>query len=307
MTRTILLLILSCPILLWGQVTIVDLSANKENEIEHYDSSYFVPTYNFSDKKVMRGLVGNHIIFLEMPSTELKLFKNGSELKYYEVRENYRYKSCKIEGVEAEGYNKYFNLSCCNGDSLVYEPSSANTVIIEEGFERLKEKLIGKTFYSLDAMTFNSTDGQQIQVVQSAKLMLKNVEIGKLSTYEFGLLFEFEHLDKKFKMALALNDYYISNGGDPKGKLVFNLDYINFLHLADSILYSKILKSPFKTTILKGEITVGMSDNEIRMSWGMPTRDSKSAGYDYVMVYEQGSSTYYFYMKGKKCVKISTI
>jgi hypothetical protein len=55
------------------------------------------------------------------------------------------------------------------------------------------------------------------------------------------------------------------------------------------------------------EMDSNMTEKEIRIVWGMPTRDKMSAGYDKIMIYEAGGTTYYLYMKGKKLVKLSQL
>lgn len=294
------------PICLFSQVEVVDFSTIASEKVEKYDSSYFQPNYKFDNSSVMKGLIGHNLIFLAEPqyTSNIEIFQHGKKQSESGIFNKYLFQPCKIEKV----IGGKFYLSCLS-DSILYKPSfvDAKSIIINEGFEKFKNQHIGKKYYSLSSMNFTSLDNKEIQVAQTQMFTIEGVEIIKLSKYEMGLGFEFSSQNKKFKISMPFNDFYIEYGGDPKGKIEFTFEYINKLELVDDVLYNFINKSLFKKNILKSEIVVGMTEKEIRIVWGMPTRDKMSAGYDKVMIYEKGSSSYYLYLKGKKVVKISQI
>jgi hypothetical protein len=147
----------------------------------------------------------------------------------------------------------------------------------------------------------------EIQVIQGQALKIESIEIAKLDKYNLGVGFKFSSQNQNFTIGMPFGDFYLEYGGDPKGKIDFTFEYINKLEIVDEALNSAINKSLFKKNILKGEIVVGMTEKEIRIVWGMPTRDKMSAGYDKIMIYEAGGTTYYLYMKGKKLDRISQI
>jgi hypothetical protein len=291
------------PILIQAQIQVSDYSKVEEIRIEKYDSTYFQPNYNFDNLPIMNGLVGHNLIFLKEPlsSFDYEIFQDRVKQTSFN---KYLFQNCKIEKV----VNGRFYLSCL-GDSIMYKPSSldAKNIIISEGFDKFKINHKGKKFYSLSALSFTSLDNQEVQLSETQELVIENIEIVKLSTYEFGVGFKFSSQNKSFTIGLPLNDFYIEYGGDPKGKIDFLFEYVNKLELVNDVLYGAINKSIFKKNILKGEIVVGMTEKEIRIVWGMPTRDKMSSGYDKIMIYEAGSSVYYLYMKGRKLVKISQI
>ena len=294
------------PICLFSQIEVVDFSNVVSEKVEKYDSSYFQPNYKFDNLSVMNGLIGHNLIFLAEPqyTSNIEIFQNGKKQSVSNVFNKYLFQLCKIEKV----ISGKFYLSCLS-DSILYKPSfsDAKSIIINEGFEKFKSQHISKKYYSLSTMNFTSLDNQEIQVAQTQMFTVESVEIIKLSTYEMGLGFQFSSQNKKFKIAMPFNDFYIEYGGDPKGKIEFTFEYINKLELVDVVLYNFINKSLFKKNILKGEIVVGMTEKEIRIVWGMPSRDKMSSGYDKIMIYENGSSSYYLYLKGKKLIKISQI
>jgi hypothetical protein len=303
--KTAFFLFLS-PLFILAQIQVSDFSKSQQEKVEDYDSTYFQPNYKFDNLPVMNGLVGHNLIFLNKPnnSYNYEIFQNRVKQTSISAFDKYLFQNCKIENV----VNGQFYLSCL-GDSIMYKPSSldANNIIISEGFEKLKSKHLGKKFYSLSAVKFASLENTEIQVGQGQVLTIENIEIAKLSSYSMGLGFKFSSQNQIFTIALPFDDFYFQYGGDPKGKIVFTFEYINRLEIVDEALNSAINKSLFKKNILKGEIVVGMTEKEIRIVWGMPSRDKVSSGYEKVLIYEGGGTTYYLYMKGKKLVKISQL
>lgn len=292
------------PALIQAQIQVQDYSRVEEVRIEKYDSSYFQPNYKFGNLPVMNGLVGHTLIFLKEPMSNYgyEIFQKGIKQKSYNAFEKYLFQNCKIEKV----VNGQFYLSCL-GDSLMYKPSFSDgrNIVILEGFERFKSRHINKQFFSLSTVKFTSLENNEIQVVQGQALKIESIEIAKLDKYNLGVGFKFSSQNQNFTIGMPFGDFYLEYGGDPKGKIDFTFEYINKLEVVDEALNSAINKSLFKKNILKGEIVVGMTEKEIRIVWGMPTRDKMSAGYDKIMIYEAGSTTYYLYMKGKKLVKLS--
>ena len=294
------------PILIQAQIQVSDFSKVEEGRIEKYDSTYFQPNYKFDNLPVMNGLVGHNLIFLDKPTSSYncEIYQNRVKQTSISSFDKYLFQNCRIEKV----VNGQFHLSCL-GDSIMYKPSSldANNIIISEGFDKLKRNHMGNKYYSLSAVKFASLENTEIQVGQGQVLTIDNIEIVKLSSYSMGVGFKFSSQNQSFTIALPFDDSYFQYGGDPKGKIDFTFEYINKLEIVDEALNSVINKSLFKKNILKGEIVVGMTEKEIRIVWGMPSRDKVSSGYEKVLIYEGGGTTYYLYMKGKKLVKISQI
>jgi hypothetical protein len=294
------------PICLFSQIEVVDFSKVESIRVEKYDSSYFKPNYKFDNLAVMNGLVGHGLIFLAEPiyASNVEIFQNGKKQSSGDVFKKYLFQLCKIEKI----VNGKFHLSCLS-DSILYKPtfSDAKGIIISEGFDKFKSNHIGKKYHSLSSLSFISLDNQEVQVSQTQELVIENIEIVKLSMYEMGVGFKFSSQNKSFTIALPFDDFYIEYGGDPKGKIDFLFEHIHKLELVNDVLYGAINKSIFKKNILKGEVVVGMTEKEIRIVWGMPTRDKMATGFDKIMIYEAGSSVYYLYLKGKKLVKISQI
>jgi hypothetical protein len=294
------------PVLIQAQIQVQDYSKVEKVRIEKYDTSYFQPNYKFDNLPVMNGLVGHTLIFLKEPMSNYgyEIFQKGIKQKSYNAFEKYLFQNCKIEKV----VNGQFYLSCL-GDSLMYKPSFSDekSILILEGFEKFKSRHINKQFFSLSTVKFTSLENMEIQVIQGQALKIESIEIAKLDKYNLGVGFKFSSQNQNFTIGMPFGDFYLEYGGDPKGKIDFTFEYINKLEIVDEALNSAINKSLFKKNILKGEIVVGMTEKEIRIVWGMPTRDKMSAGYDKIMIYEAGGTTYYLYMKGKKLDRISQI
>lgn len=300
----LLVILFFFPLSVFGQINIVDLSTEQSEKVTKYDSSYFIPDYKFSNSDVMRGLVGYRLVFLKKPS-DCKYFHDGIERKYYEIKdEMYLFKAAEVIGVIGNGeYSSKFILKC-NGDSLVYKPLSIDELIIQEGFELYQSKCANATFYSLSNDDVHSSDDQIISMSVDTPIKLIDVSIGKLSSFSFGLLYNFEYNNTKFRMSMELSDLNSGlNVGNPDGKMVFVTDYLYHFKIIDSNLYSTVKKSLYKANIYRSQVVVGMSENEILLSWGIPDRHADIVGYDYVSVY--GSR--YVYVKNKKCIKLSGI
>ncbi len=301
--KTAFFLFLS-PLFILAQIQVSDFSKAQQEKVEDYDSTYFQPNYKFDNLPVMNGLVGHNLIFLDKPTSlyNYEIYQNRIKQTSISSFDKYLFQNCRIEKV----VNGQFHLSCL-GDSIMYKPSSldANNIIISEGFDKLKRKHMGNKYYSLSVVKFASLENAEIQVGQGQILTIDNIEIVKLSSYSMGVGFKFSSQNQRFTIALPFDDSYFQYGGDPKGKIDFTFEYINKLEIVDEALNSVINKSLFKKNILKGEIVVGMTEKEIRIVWGMPLRDQVSSGYEKVLIYEGGGTTYYLYMKGKKLVKMS--
>lgn len=295
------------PILTQAQIQLQDYSRVEEGRVEKYDSTYFQPNYKFDNLPVMNGLVGHNLIFLDKPTSSYnyEIYQNRVKQTSISSFDKYLFQNCRIEKV----VNGQFHLSCL-GDSLMYKPgfSDARNIVILEGFERFKSRHINKQFFSLSTVKFTSLENKEIQVVQGQALRIESIEIAKLGKFDLGVGFKFSSQNQNFTIGMPFSDFYLEYGGDPKGKINFTfLSDLTVLEVVDESLNALINKSLFKKNILKGEVVVGMTEKEIRIVWGMPTRDKMSAGYDKIMIYEAGGTTYYLYMKGKKLVKLSQL
>lgn len=300
--RVLVILLWMLPLSVFGQINIVDLSAEQSEKVTKYDSSYFIPDYNFSNSDVMRGLVGHRLVFLKLPS-DCKYYHDGIERKYFEVKdEMYLFKAAEVIGLIGNSeYSSKFILKC-NGDSLVYKPLSFDELIIQEGFEYYQSKNANANFYSLSNGEVHSADDKIISMSVDTPIKLIDVSIGKLTSYSFGLLYNFEFNGSKFRMSMTFDEFKSGmNVGNPDGKMMFVTDYLYFFEIVDEKLYSTLKKSIYKTNIYKSEVVLGMSKKEVLLSWGIPDRHVEISGYDLVSVY--GSK--YVYIKGGKVVKLT--
>jgi TonB family protein len=105
-------------------------------------------------------------------------------------------------------------------DTLIYEYSVADDIIILEGYERLQNKLKGRVYYPTEIGAFFSSDGQRIEITKSDSLFLNGVEIGKKKS-SFIFLFNFQLNDKVFKMGLETYDRFFDNIDKSDNKLEF--------------------------------------------------------------------------------------
>lgn len=303
--KNILIITLFLPFLLSAQIKITDLSQFKEIEVEKYDSSYFIPNYKFNSKEVMKGLIGNHITFLNISKYDLELYRLGTKIEYTNIKEeDYIFKSFKIIDVIYKEYNNRYVLKS-GDDSILFKPTYSNTLIIEEGFKKFQNKYLNKKYFSISLGEIKSIDDITIFIKKDNPIFVSDIEIGKLSINQFGVLFSLKYHDTTFKMSLNLEDDFFSYGETPEGKIDFVNEHYNYLKLIDLKLYDLLQKSKFKSNIYKTQVALGMSETEILLSWGIPSKYINAAGYDNIMKYSmrEGENTF-LYIRGGKCVKI---
>ena len=214
--RRVLLPLLLFPISLFGQISITDVSS-VDNNIVPYDSSYVFPSSLYFSE--LKGLVGNHILFLNKSSHvfESKRDNEKGERLWNDNLINKNLKIIKAFKKELKTCLVLYNESL---DTLIYEYSVFDDIIIIEGYERLQNKLKGRAYYPTETGAFFSSDGQRIEITKSDSLFLYGVEIGKKIS-NFIFLFNFQLNDKVFKMGLKTSDRFFDDMDNLDHKLEF--------------------------------------------------------------------------------------
>ena len=299
-----LILLLSC-IITFGQIQISDHTKVNDEKVTKYDTSYFYPDYKISNDDVMRGLIGYHFTFLDIPFG-MKLMKDGEEKSIYgSDKDRFIYKSMDVVSVEKKDYSHIFNLNC-EGEMLIYKPSSSDKFLIDEGYNKFVESQKNRVFYSLSQKKITPFDGSEFEIQRDIPIELKKVEIGKVSTLSHEIIFTFSYNNSEFKMTKKLDDFYISQKWflNEDKMLEFTFNYIHSLKLMTNNIYSKLNESKYKKEIYEGKGLVGMTEFELRLSWGIPTRSRVMSGYENVLIYESSNSQTMFCFKGGKVVNI---
>jgi hypothetical protein len=285
-----------------GQIEIVDLSKNMVNKTIKYDSTFFLPKVFSENESILNGIKGQNLIFLSAPYGAA-LLKNGEKKNIYTDEFNkYINKALKIsEIIESE------ILIVENSDSILYKPSFTDVVFIESGYNKFLKNNLGKKYYIVNkGVNITPFEGRPITFKPGKVIFLKKVQLAKLSEInDFAFLYTFHYDGEEFKFKKDYNFFDVFSSG------INGLDRFSYgesfqsVDFMDENLFKKIEKSIFKNNIYNSKISVGMSELEVNLAWGIPSKARSSSGYDKVLLYEQGDSSYIgVYFKKGKAVKI---
>jgi hypothetical protein len=294
---------------LYGQVTIVDYS-DKGIKVIPYDTSYFKNDVKFTSIEVLNGLIGNHLIMLSPERLNTSKVRNNKGIGFFkEEVDDLKFGTFEILKVEKIDYSDCLLLGN-DKDTFYYKVDySSDDYIVKEGFEKLKQNLINQQYFAFDEGTITGLDGVFYNLIWGEKLEIINVEIGKISKYDFGVVFKIKGSTGELILSLNLDDLWFEYGGDPKGSISFNVNIPgDVLGKSVKIVNDKLFKmyssSTFKNDIKLGTLRVGMSKDEILLFLGRPSSNLSVPGYDDVWVYGSGSNSFKILFKGTKSVKI---
>jgi hypothetical protein len=294
---------------LYGQVNIVDYS-QREIKVVPYDTSYFINDVKFTSVEILNGLIGYHLTMLTPERVNTSRVKNNKGVGFFkEDVEDLKFGTYEILKIERIDYSDCFLLGN-DKDTFYYKSQySSNDYIITEGFEKLKRELVYKQFYSLDEGNITGLNGAPYNLTWGEKLEIVDIEIGKISSYDFGIVFKLKGLSGEVLLSLKLDDWWFKYGGDPEGSISFNVsvpgDVLGkSVKIVNDKLYSVYSNSMFKNDIRSGSLRVGMSKDEILLFLGRPFSNLTVPGYDDVWVYGSGSNSFKILFKGTKSVKI---
>lgn len=286
----------------FGQIEIVDLSKTKARKIIKYDSTFFLPKVFSENEAILNGIKGQNLIFLSAPYG-IALLKNGEKTTIYGDEFNkYLNKPLKIsEIIESE------ILFLENSDSIIYKPSFTDVVVIESGYNFFLKNNIGRKYYTVNKVAnITPFDGSPISLMPGKVIFLKNVQLAKLSKiddYAFLYTFQYEGSEFKFKKDYNFFDIF-SSGIDGLDRFSYGESFQSVDFMNEN-LFKKVEKSIFKSNIYNSKISVGMSELEVHLSWGIPSKSRSSSGFDKVLLYEQDDSSFiWVYFKKGKVVKI---
>ncbi|MBX2966204.1 MAG: hypothetical protein KF845_08675 [Cyclobacteriaceae bacterium] len=271
-----LLLILTPHLQLLAQV--IDLSkAASERKIEavEYDGSYYVLPYN-ATKEMRAGLVGQEITIAKLSSSVKD--KNGR---------NVLYKEKEIEGkvwVIKQFINDEFDgkfLIEGNGEQWIVELGiTTDDWYINKGLENFKSKFIGKKYNAfIIGLEVESIDQSKIQLDGKTPITVKDIQYAKTSYTKYSIVLFFDNG--------LITQYDPTDIFQPKedGWIIIG-KYESDLLVEESILNKYIAANPrFIKQMREGNVEVGMTEHQTRLSWGMPQRTLYIPGYDKVNDY----------------------
>jgi hypothetical protein len=275
-----------------------------------YDTSYFINDVKFTSVEILNGLIGNHLTMLSPERINTSRVKNNKGVGFF--KENVddlsfgTYEILKIENID---FSDCFLLGN-DKDTFYYKSQySSNDYIITEGFEKLKRELVHQQFYSFDEGNITGLNGVPYNLTWGEKLEILDLEIGKISSYDFGVVFKLKGSSGEFLLSLKFDDWWFKYGGDPEGSISFNVsvpgDVLGkSVKIVNEKLYKIYSNSMFKNDIRSGTLRVGMSKDEILLFLVRPFSNLSVPGYDDVWVYGSGTNSFKILFKGTKSVKI---
>lgn len=297
------------PLSVFGQIAIADYSDAIKNVIP-YDTSYFTNNVKFTSSEVVNGLVGHHLTMLSPSSINTSRVKNNKSLGFFKDEvDDLRFGTFKILKIEKIEFSDCFLLGN-EKDTFYYKVQySSNDYIINEGFNKLKQNLLNQEYYAFDEGSIIGIDGVTYNLMWGEKLKILDLEIGKISKYNFGVVFKIKGSNGELKLSLDLNDLWFEYGGDPDGSITFEVtspgDILGkSVKIVNDELFKVYSNSTFRNDIRSGTLKVGMSKDEILLFLGRPYSNLRVPGYDDVWVYGSGSNSFTILFKGTKSVKL---
>jgi hypothetical protein len=273
--KKLLLILLCLPMIGFGQDDIItyDTTYATPSEISALESSEVVTA-------MKRGLIGQDITILEilyfyvLDADSKKSISSSQEKDL--VDNVFTIRDYLIES------NKEYYLIENKTNKFLLEDSWSNKFIINAYLNSFKQKYVGKSYYPLkNEIEVKGTDYKKF-ILKGDELItitdIKYVKDGMIFSFDNGLMFQINIKSVKTLTQHTTNP--IEGGKD--GWLNLAGKYAAAANLiVEKTVLEKYVKdnSSFIDYIRDGKIKVGMTDTQMRLSWGMPYNFKKVDGY----------------------------
>lgn len=286
-----------------GQTLIRDYSDYRNYKIP-YDTSYFLFNNKTNSLNENRGLIGHHLTFLSPSIFSLFRFVNSNKsyLKKQEI-ENLKYNSFKIVDFVKVGQISCFAILNEN-DTIFYDFNyTPSQCFINEGFERFKERHINTIYYSVNECEIIEINNELYNLKWGEKFAIKNIELGKLSEYDFGLVISLKGMRDEIVVPLSFNDYAF-----PKGNNLIELINIDSkkLNTTFKIKATLVNENKYNSILLDKTrmVKIGLTQKEVQKLLGTTPDRLKVDGFDEVWVYKYSGFSFLVFFNNFRCVNI---
>lgn len=295
MKKLILLLLFFFPIFIFGQIDIDETTEKKINAIP-YDGSYMTLPYSVSDEMGL-GLVGEKVTLLDVSYFDMKN-ENGESVSYSDA-DNFKNKTYEIIAFEKDWYPILTIKS--NLGSYKWKVTSTSKYIFNKFLDTIKNKLINKIYYPLhNSKEVEVLDGTKVSLDGAKEYIITKVSFTKFD-YDYGIKVK---LNDEFELQYPTGEYdqpsiFVEGKGRVPAEGWINLKGDSMGALDNTFIEEDIFKkfkadnSNYIEMIRKETVSVGMTEQQCRWAWGMPSKSYGAlVGYD--VVYDWGGKTLYF-------------
>jgi len=277
----------------------IDEPTEKEIIATPFDGSFMKFPFTIKED-VALGMNGEKVTFIKLSTFDFKN-EDGSRVGY-DKEDDFINKTFEIIGYEKDIYD-YF-LVTNEAGTYKWKVSSSQDYVLNKFLDAIKDKLLNQVFIPLhNAKEVEGLGGSNITINGNEEYKVTKVSYAKLSVLEFGIKVQ---LNEKIDVI-----YPTGENDQPKyfnGKMfVRNPGWINLkgggsldfsFNLIEKSVYEefKIENAKFLAQIKAKEIAVGMSNQQVRWSWGMPSRSLGAFG-EYDEIFDWGGRKLYFKKK----------
>lgn len=304
MRKTLILVLSLISLHLSAQI---EIEEPKKVEVEAipFDGSYGTLDI-LATPEMVAGLIGEKVTIFGISYFDFK-YLDGERVDFSE-RDNFDNKTYEIIDTKKDGYNVELTIK---SDSLVYVwgvSSVESRYVFNKYIDKTKEKLLGKTYIPLHLETKTSYRGNSIIFDGNKEYVVTNVKFTKFIT-EYGFLVEFNNNEEL--MYSTTQPRVQIKEGEP---LVQRKDWINVSGILASLPTETFIEkdswskfssdnSEYLRQIRERKIITGMTEDQVRYSWGMPnsSRRVQISSADMALEYE---GPYTLYFKNNKLISI---
>lgn len=293
--KKVILLLLFLPLNIFGQITIDDTPVKTTTKIP-YDGSYMKLPYSVTDGMGL-GLIGEKVTLLDVSYFDVEK-ENGERVSYSE-ESNFKNKTYEIIAYEKDLYPT-FTIKSELG-SYRWKVKSTSKYVFNKFLDNIRTKLLNKTYTLLhNSAEVNALDGTILILDGEKEYQITNVSFTKFD-FDYGIKVR---LNDEFELKYPTGEYdqpstFIEGEGRVGVGGWINLKGSSLIALDNIFLEKEIFarfeddNQDFIENIRNEEVAIGMTEQQCRWSWGMPSESYGSlVGYD--EVYDWGGKTLYF-------------
>lgn len=279
----------------YSQIEISDKTEKLKSNTIEYKGEFAQLGYSLTLEE-KQGLIGNDVTLIDVFYYDIKK-EDGSKVSFKD-KELFVNKTFEIIDYQYD-LKDILTLKNDSG-TFLYSPSQTDTYIFNKFLDYIKEKYLGMEILSLKR-------DQKLKDISSNELVVKSNKPYKVTNVEFsnlqdgyGIVFT---LDNEIKFVYPTDDLFQT---DQKGFLILTDDNKYFptkVLFIEYLEFEKFKKENvgFVEAIRKGNVKIGMTEKQTKLSWGSPsTSFSNIAGYDKVNQYGSVQNSQNLYFKNDK-------
>lgn len=279
-----------------------------------YDGSYMNLPVGSLKKAELLGLIGEKVTFIDGWKGYFDFRDmNDGRLDITESDVFFENKTYEIVGLEGEGFDSTLIINSDIGTFkwLLRSTGSTKSYIFNKFIEVLNERILNKTFIPIKLENTIEYNDSKINLDGNQEYEITKIKFAKVDSFGYGFILE---LNNDIEVIYPTGPYDQPRvrliAGEP---LVQRKDWINVnggSYSANRTLIEKSSWEKFKNEnseflsfIREGKIKLGMTEQQVRYSWGIPnsSRRVQVSGADTALEY---AGPYTLYFKNNKLIII---